>query len=364
MALTRRSTPAPSRQETIANEAKKVFREVKPIKDPFFLIPTGSTLLNLALSDKKEGGYVPGSVINIVGDSSAGKTFLLWTMFAEVVRHAEFKDYRLIYDEPESAFYMQAEKLFGIPHSRIEMDIKSETIQDWFKNVVTTIRSKTPFIYGIDSLDALSSIEEKKRIDTLLAKGEQEGSYKTEKARIIGELLRNIVEALEKTKSLVPIISQTRDNIGVTFGEKKTRSGGRALRFYSTHEFWLSVEGHIARQKREVGVNVIVKVKKNKLTGKLRQVTFPIYFDYGVDDIGSCIDFLLEEKVWTLQGNKIVIAGADKDLFKDTRRDLLIKHIEENNLEDKLRELTEQTWHGVEDSIKTGRKPRYSVNDD
>lgn len=322
------------------------------------LIPTGSTLLNLALSDTKEGGFSPGTVVNIVGDSSAGKTFLLWTLYAEAVRHLVFKNYRLMYDEPEAAFFMKAEKLFGVRPGRVEMDEanRSETVQDWYRKLVGYMDENRPFIYGLDSFDSLSSSEEKELEEKLLKTGDEGGSYQMEKPRLAGRILRRVASRIEKTNSLVIVVSQTRDNIGVTFGEKKKRSGGNALRFYSTHEVWLSVKNHEKRKEREVGVNVIAKVKKNKLTGKLRMVEFPIYFDYGVDDIGSCIDFLLTEGVWTRSGNKINTGGT----FTDTRRDLLISQIEENFSENKLQSLVETTWKGIESSIESGRKPKYA----
>jgi len=327
-------------------------------RDNKVLIPTGSTLLNLALSDSKEGGFSPATVVNLVGDSSAGKTFLLWTLFAEAVRHPILKNYRLIYDEPETAFFMKAEKLFGIRPGRVEMDEanRSETIQHWYRRIVKTIEDNQPFIYGLDSFDSLSSEEEVDLEAKLLKSGEDGGSYQMQKPKLAGRILRRVTSRIEKTNSLVIVVSQTRDNIGVTFGEKKTRSGGNALRFYATHEVWLSVVNHEKRKDREVGVNVRAKVKKNKLTGKLRIVEFPIYFDYGVDDIGSCIDFLLAEGVWTRSGNKINTNGV----FIDTRRDLLISHIEESFSENKLQALVEDTWRSIEASIQSGRKPKYA----
>jgi RecA/RadA recombinase len=346
------------------------------------LIPSGSTLLNLSLSDSPYGAYMPGTVVNIVGDSSAGKTFLLWTAFAEIVRHPFFKDYRIIYDEPECAFFMNMDRLFGMPPGRIEMgdpdDNKnpypSKTAQDFYSNVWRALDRGEPFIYGLDSLDALPSEESLERADKLAkskekaeseeesaASKKQKGSFKMEKPKMVSDMLQAISGRLKETGSLLVVISQTRDNINaMAFQKKKTRSGGRALRFYSTHEYWLSVYNHEKRKEREVGVNVIAKVEKNKLTGKLREVGFPIWYDYGVDNINSCIDFLLDEKVWTMSGNKVMT----KDLFPDNRRDLLIKHIEENGQESQLIEAVAKAWYDVEESIRTGRKPRYTVDEE
>jgi len=328
-------------------------------KDPSFeektLLPSGSTLLNLALSDSPHGAYMPGSVVNIVGDSSSGKTFLAWSLFAELANNPKYDEYELIYDEPEVAFYMNIEKLFRINPDRVT-HLRSTTIQQWLVNVVSKLREKRPCIYCLDSFDAVGSDEERDRFDKLIKKGEESGSYKTEKARSSGELFRNIVDELEKTRSLLVVISQTRDNIGVMFGEKKTRSGGNALRFYSIHEYWLHVAGHIKRRERDVGVNVRLRVKKNKLTGKLREVFFPIIFDYGVDDITSCVDWLIEEKFWG-KSKQIIDTCGD---FENMTMDGLIGQIESSpeNIS-KLKEVVGESWAEIEKSISTDRKPKY-----
>jgi RecA/RadA recombinase len=350
-------------QSSDVSSVRAAFQRRSDAVDAVVLVPTGSTLLNLGLSDTKEGGYIPGSVVNIVGDSSAGKTFLAWTMFAELARHPHFRNYRLIYDEPEAAFYMKAEKLFGIPEGRVELStVRSSTIQDWKANVLRALadQQERPFVYVIDSFDALTSVEAQERADALVRTGEEPGSYKTQKAIVASETLAMIAGEIQGTKSLLAVISQTRDNIGVAFGKKKTRSGGNALRFYSTHEIWLSVRSHEKRKEREVGVNVMAKCEKNKLTGKLRQVTFPIFYDYGVDDIGSCIDFLLDEGRWSKSGSKISTNGD----FIDGRRDTLIQHIEESFAEDRLQTIVAEKWHEIEASLSTGRKPKYGTSID
>jgi len=351
--------------DSISRSIKKSVKEAGHIKfegQERVLIPSGSALMNLMLSDSSLGAYVPGTIVNIVGDSSSGKTFLLWTIFAEMAKmDSAFRQYRLIYDETESAFFFDAHRLFGIEEKRVERSIRSETVQDFQKNVLVAIEKKQPFIYGLDSLDALSTLEEKARMHKMVTKDEIDGSYKTEKPKLMSELLRNITRSIENTQSIVFIVSQTRDNIGVMFGEKKTRSGGRALRFYCTHELWLAIKSHEKNKEREIGVNVIAKTKKNKLTGKLRRVEFPIYYDYGVDDIGSIIDFLVDEKYWRKERD--IIYGQIGGVCLDGRKRKLIDMIEVNAMEEELMKEVEIVWLKIEEEIKTHRKPRYTMNE-
>ena len=333
------------------------------IIDKTKLIPTGSTLLNLGLSDDPYGGFHIGTINNIIGDSAAGKTFLLWTIFAEMVYDKRFDEYELYYDEPEASLAFNLSKLFGdVVEERIITEMISESVEAYHNNVMGLLDEGTekkkkiikPFVHGLDSLDAICTEDE---IDRDIRKG----TFGGQKPKLISEILRKIVQNVKNTSSTIFVISQTRDNIGVTFGSKKTRSGGKALKFFSTHELWLAVEKHIKRKERDVGVDVIVKVSKNKLTGKLRKIKFPIYYDYGIDDISSCIDFLIEEKVWSETRGVIDTKGdfvADK-----TNQSKLITLIEEENLKPELVELVANTWYDIETSIASDRRPKYETVD-
>lgn len=327
------------------------------------LVPTGCTLLNLALSNSIDGGYIPGSIVNIIGDKHAGKTLLLWTLYAEVIRHSIFKEYRLIYDEPESAFFMNAERMFGVPKGRVETNHISRTIQNWQAYIIQEMKKDERIIYGLDSLDALTSIEEQERMDDLIKSGDVSGSYKTEKARITGEILRNICGNIFDTKSLLIIISQTRDKIGITFGKSKTRSGGQALGFFSSYEMWLSVRGSITRTIKGkpyiIGSNVIISIEKNRGTGRQIKIELPILTDYGIDNTNANIDFLLTNKVWDKKGLKIDSNGV----FPEMTQTALVNHIESEGKETELANLVGITWKEIIDTLRSDRKPRYSLNE-
>jgi hypothetical protein len=277
-----------------------------------------------------------------------------------MVYNSRFNGHEIYYDEPESAFGFNVNKLWGKEvDERVRLDRLSGSVEDFHDNVmelITPVDKKkgtvvTPFVYGLDSLDMICTEDE---IDRDIRKG----SFGGQKPKLIGEILRKFVQDIKNTDSALIIVSQTRDNIGVSFGSKKTRSGGKALHFASTHELWLAVREHIKRKDRDVGVCVKVKVSKNKLTGKLRTIEFPIYYDYGIDDITSCIDFLIDEKVWS-EKNGILMANGEFGNEK-TKRDSLIPIIEDGGKE-ALVDLVTNLWYEIEDSIATkDRKPKYA----
>ncbi|MHA1828598.1 MAG: hypothetical protein ACTSX6_08120 [Candidatus Heimdallarchaeaceae archaeon] len=361
----------------------KIKKEEKPIHDQLkehafekneerssgLFLPTGSTLLNLACSGNQIGGYSPGKMVNIIGDSSSGKTLLALTMFAEANLLKEFDNYSFIYDDVENALEFNTEYLFGkrtskrIISPKINEDGENEpsnTIQDFRDNIFEALDSG-PFVYVLDSFDALSSDEETiklKEIREAKKKGKSvSGSYGVEKAKISSQILRNVVGSIKKSKSFLIIISQTRDDLNSFSYAKKTRSGGRALKFYATHEMWLASEKKLkSSSNRQVGIRTKVKITKNKITGKPMEVSFPIYFDYGVDDIGSCVDWMVENNFWKKKAKIITATKLEMELTRAN----LIKQIEEHKEINKIFfELIAEKWGEVENSLKSNRVPKY-----
>jgi RecA/RadA recombinase len=323
--------------------------------DPDWIVPTGSTLLNCACSDYYHGGYGIGKLVNLIGDSSSGKTLLALNTFAEMCMYKKWDDYRLIYDDVEAALEFNLDYIFGAEVGpRIEMDIVSDTIQDFYANVLKALRDERPFIYVLDSLDALTSKEELDRADDIVSPKKEAGSYKTEKAKLLSEILRVTAREIKTREAVVIIVSQTRDNLGYGF-TSKTRSGGRALKFYSTHEMWLSIKEPFRRRKEEIGIHSNVKLSKNKLTGKKRNVDVHIYDDYGVDDITPNIDFLVDQGLWSK--DKLTIL-ADSLNIKGTK-DTLIKEIEAKGLEREVQKLVGAQWKVKEQALRLNRKRRY-----
>lgn len=350
--------------------------------NPEEFVSSGSTLLNLALTDHPDCGWQKGKMANVIGDSSSGKTFLTLTAFAEASLDDKFDDFRLIMDDAEHANEFDLSRLFGSSVARrIEppyiskdgSDCPSELIEDFHANIRNALKQKKPFLYILDSMDALDSEADQKKIEELHTAREKAknadddskpskapaGSYGMAKAKKNSEILRDITGKLKKSDSILLIISQTRDNIDPMSFSTKTRSGGKALKFYATHELWTANGGSIKSKDRIVGVVCKVKVSKNKITGKVREVEFPIYYSYGIDNIGSCIDFLVKEKWWDkADGGQKINPKGDLGLEPATKAKL-ISIIEEKGLESKLNKVVWDCWKDIEDSLKLQRKPRY-----
>ena len=307
---TKRRKKAEKAIEAVADSNPEVSQR-KPTKNN--LLSTGSTMLNLALSDTAQGGFLKGKYYFMVGDSASGKTFLSMTCYAEASINPSFKDYRFIYDNVEDGCLMDIERLFGketarrieAPAGTKKKPEYSYTIEDFYYNLDDAINEKKPFIYILDSMDGLDSEAAGKKFEEQKAayrKGtETEGSYGDGKAKKNSENLRKALGKIGKTGSILIVLCQTRDNLGSGW-DTKTRSGGRALKFYATCEIWSShfktLKKTYKGKDRKIRMTSKLEVKKNRITGKLKTVHVDIYPSYGMDDIGSCVDYLISEGYW------------------------------------------------------------------
>lgn len=340
------------------------------------LLSSGSTLLNLACSNRYSGAFLPGRYYLIVGDSTSGKTFLSMSCFAEAVQNSNFKHYRLIYDNVEDGCLIDLSKLFNetvaksVAPPRVDEDdvpYYSSTIEEFYYHLDDAVKRArkdgVPFLYVLDSMDSLSSEFEQDKFDqqkkaSRLGK-DSTGSMGDGKAKKNSEGLRRALRGLRDTNSILIVISQTRDNLGFGFSSK-TRSGGHSLRFYASVEIWTSVSSKIKKtvcgKSRGIGVHIKAEVKKNRITGETHNIGLDIYPTYGIDDIGSNIDYLLSEGWWRKTGLKISAVEFKVALS----RDKLIEYVEKRNLQRTLQKIVAKCWKNIAHSCAlTNRRKKY-----
>lgn len=335
------------------------------------LVPSGSSLINLMCSDKITGAFKVGTIVNIAGLSFTGKTMLALSTLAECSINKQFDDYKLVFDDVERAnsydirylFGKRAEERIQSPDYEEEEEIQSYCIEHCHVNIKKLFDAGDPFIYIIDSFDGLGSLEELEELENTeeaIDKGKAtKGSYHTGKARYASRMFRDISSKIADSNSLLIILSQLRTDLDPRTRTKYFVAGGMALRYYSTHVLWLHNAGKETKTKGkniiEIGNRVKAVTEKNKISGKKRDCQLKMYYDYGIDDLGSMVDFLVDAGELSQSGKSIVWEAID---FKGTRVRLL-KHIEENNLERKLRKLTSKVWREREEILKLGRKRKY-----
>lgn len=341
---------------------------------PVEFMSTGTSNLNCAASARAlDGGWARARVVNVVGDGSSGKTLLMlevaaWVYYNIFNIQSEIfpivKKLTIVYANIENVMDFPIKRMYGKKFVEfiewVRFDNVEEFGADFFKRVKDTKKGHC-VIYIVDSWDALDSEEDAKKFDEHLDKRiagksteKDKGSYELGKQAYASKrFFKKVCRSIQEKDITLFIVSQTRTKIGVTFGKKKYRAGGNALDFYTHQVCWLAEVEKLKKQilghKRVYGVRVRGRFERNKTATPFREAEFKIIFDYGVDDIGSMIDWLYgpKDKKITFMKKEF----ADKEEFID--------YVEENDYIGKLQVMTQEKWNKIEDKLATKRKRRF-----
>lgn len=312
----------------------------RPANNEF--VSSGSTLLDLVLGGVDHPGWARGRIANLVGDSSAGKSLIAIETCANVARLSDAEHVR--YAESEHAYDPALARLLGMPPDVDPTEINTvEEFHDDLQEFLKKQKRNTPSIYVLDSLDALADEAE-------LERDIRKGSYGTAKAKLMSEMLRRLIPDIEKSGTLLLVVSQIRDKIGVTFGETKMRVGGHALNFYSSQVIWLheiqKINREVSGAKRATGIRIKAKNKKNKVAIPFRDAEMTLTFMYGIDDELSMLQWMKDNKaplngvVPTSMWKMLVTARSEGD------------RATAQTIHTKLREIVLEHWADIEKSLE------------
>jgi RecA/RadA recombinase len=331
-------------------------------------IGTGCTTLDLNVGGAAGAlGLPAGKIVNIVGDSSSFKTFLCCEIIASAY-HKYGKRLRWVYDDCESGFTFNTTELYGFEIIPEDKGNSSQTVQEMSGNVrkfISSLKKDEFGIYVVDSLDGLSS-EEIEQIakdrQSAFEKGKEykKGSYQMESAKFLSqEFFRTLTDDIQNKNVLLIFVSQIRHNIDVTSFQKWTRAGGKALDFYAYCCLWLKNIKKIIHVGKTVGVVVEAESKKLKAPRPFRVSRFVAYFDYGIDDIGTNLDFLFD-----LRGKKgELLKSATSIEWEGNTYDRadLIGAFEDGTFDPAtLRNAVIQKWEAEEEAAQSHRPSKYA----
>lgn len=406
----------------------------------------GCDLLDLLCGGRKGVMGVPfGSIIQVIGGSSSGKSLLKNEIIARN-HHDDAEHFEWFSDDCESGDTFDTSDIWGVDIRPIGKDgelhigkkavTDSTTIEELdaqvslFLEYLTNCDKGTKGLYAVDSLDGLANAAreaaEVARLNQL--KGGKEvkdpGSYGAELAKFLSQqFLRLKHHKLKEMQCSLLFISQIREKMdALPFQQKWATACGKAMEFYCHTRIFLTTIRKIEKDGRVIGAYVSAKTLKSKTPRPFREVRYTVYFDYGIDNIGSNIDYLfdlldekgnykkdliddikwepgqdlildnvktwLEKEGWTEQcrndrkekegKNTISLdwakqwANADLEnhperaesfintFGKSYTRDELIQMCDEDPA--MAQELTDRViakWEAIEDSVATHRRPKY-----
>jgi recombination protein RecA len=259
------------------------------IKD---FVSTGSTLLNLAISNKPNGGIAVGRITEINGLESSGKSLIGAHILAETQR----KEGVAVYMDTETSVSREFLEAIGIDVGNM-LYIHLETIEDIFEaieKIVVKIRESDKDRLVTILVDSLAAATTKVELE---ADFEKDG-WATSKAIIISKAMRKITQMIGRQKVALVFTNQLRQKLGVMFGDPWTTSGGKALPFHASTRIRLKNLGQIKDKKTNtIGMKMRAQVIKNRLGPPMRHADFNLYFESGIDDDGSWLQVLKDHKL-------------------------------------------------------------------
>ena len=264
------------------------------IKD---FVSTGSTMLDLAISNKPDGGIAVGRITELNGLESSGKSLL----GAHILAETQKKGGVAVYIDTETSVSTEFLGAIGVDVDSM-LYLHLETIEDIFsaiEEIVAKVRESDKDRLVTILVDSLAAATTKVELE---ADFDKDG-WATAKAIIISKAMRKITQMIGREKIALVFTNQLRQKLGVMFGDPWTTSGGKALPFHASTRIRLKNMGQIKDTGKNVlGMKCRAQIVKNRLGPPLRHADYDMYFDRGIDNYGAWLTVLKEHKLVKVGG--------------------------------------------------------------
>jgi recombination protein RecA len=264
-------------------------------------VGTGSTMLDLAISNRKYGGFPVGRVSEITGLEQSGKSLLA----AHALLNTQKKGGLAVYIDTENAIATEYLSAIGL-NLKDMLYIPLETVEDIFETVdviIDKVRSSDKDRLVTIVVDSIAGASTK----TEMAADFDKDGYATAKALIISKAMRKITNLIGRERICLIITNQLRQKLNApAFSDPWTTPGGKGIPFHASVRLRLSSIGAI-KAKREgrdeiVGSRVKAKLVKNRCGPPLRECEYEVYFDSGIDDYSSWLTVMKEHNLVSQSG--------------------------------------------------------------
>lgn len=300
-----------------ADELAKGLKDIHNVSHVDKYYPTGCTGLDLVLGGNKGCmGFRAGVMIGIEATKGGGKSFLATETIATNAHAAKRNGTKFEWDyiDKERRNRFDAQTMYGMQVTDLSTQ-PPETIEELDAHIGLWLKkSDNPGICVVDSLDAFSNLEVEARADTRMKDYEANKDFKKEgtfgmatQKFLSGEFFRTKMDDLARSGKTIITLHQMRANTDAgMFGKKEKHVGGYALDHWLDTMLSLKVVRKIVTGDKALGTerhigNVVMGDTKFKATCARpgRSFMFVLLFEYGIDNIGSNIDYLFDLRPWS-----------------------------------------------------------------
>lgn len=300
--------------------------------DVSIFVPSGCTALDYLMTNRRDGGYPVGKIVEITGMPHSGKSLLAIHACAQAQKMGGF----CIYLDPENAFNEDFATRVGlnIEDDSFWMPEPPPTIEALFKFLFDFAKQmenlkkagEWPYKFVVIVWDSVASTPCSADVT---AENPDPAANVGLKPRIISKNLTTFLGMAAKKDILLLCLNQLRNRIGAMPGQDPyVAPGGNAIPFYSSVRLRLAPVGKLKEKGDNgeiIGVNTQVKIEKTRFGPPFRKAEFPIYFTHGIDDPESIIN-ALEKK----GGVSVANAGRNGKIiwFKDQEKESAIRKVD------------------------------------
>lgn len=229
------------------------------------VISTGLPGLDAALG---VGGLRRGSMIEIFGDESSGKTALALYLAKQYLQNGE----SVLYIDTERAMTKETLKAAGIENDNFYI-LRENILEDALNACV-----EASIGFGAVVIDSLAGLTTKQQLYDDI----DDGSHSYYITRAISSALPILSACLADHNCTLIIINQLREKVGVIFGKPTYSTGGKALKYFFTASLDIRKVDYLKKKGDIIGLRSSAKVVKNKIAKPYGKTEFNIIFGQGV----------------------------------------------------------------------------------
>ena len=254
-------------------------------------VPSISTgLLTLDWDVVGCGGLPEGRQIEVFGPESSGKTTFALHCIAQQQKLGKLC---AIVDSEHSLSPAYA-KILGV-----DIDSLIFSQPDSGEQSITTVQELVNS--GIVSLIVVDSVAA--LVPSSELEGDIGGSFMGQQARLMSQSMRVLRGICNTHKCTIVWINQTRQKIGIVYGNPEVTTGGLALKFYASLRLDIRRKEVIKDGDTQIGHQLRIKAVKNKVGAPFRETIVDLLYGSGIDTLSDTIQYAVNHEIITRSGS-------------------------------------------------------------